>query len=461
VTGEAGGRVRMKGAEMSILMVSVSGVRGVVGETLTPEVITGYTRAFAGIIGAGEVLVARDTRASGGMIEDLVFGTLLSMGREAVRLGIVPTPTAEIMVLHRRAAGAIMISASHNPKQWNALKFIAGDGMFLRQDDVARLKELFGAPAPAADRQSAPQPQTDTTAVAVHIGRLLKLPYIDLDRIKKRRFKVVLDSNHGVAAVMGRPFLEALGCEVVGLGEAADGEFEHPCEPLHENLGALCETVKTRDADLGFAVDPDGDRAAIVSEKGEAIGEEYTLAIAVRTVLERKKGPVTINLSTSKMAEDIAASFGCRCFRTPVGEINVSSEMVRNGSVIGGEGNGGAIIPQVHYCRDAFGGMALALQHLIDTGATVSGSVARLPAYIIRKEKLSIEGLDPDSVLKKIAVRVRGDSVDTQDGLRVAWSDSWVHVRKSNTEPILRIIAEAKNVRRLDELTKSVRALVG
>jgi phosphomannomutase len=447
---------------MSKLMVSVSGIRGIVGETFTPDVIIGFTHAFVKIVGKGTVYVGRDPRGSGEMVEDLVVGTLLSIGCKVIKLGIVPTPTVEIMVANHDSAGGIIITASHNPPQWNALKFINKQGMFLEKPLVNELSQYFdsGTRIPPVAWEQVFVSHFDNTAVTFHKNRILSLPFIDVPALQKRRFKVVLDCNHGVAAVMGRSFLQDLGCDVVTLGEAPDGKFEHPCEPIPENLGALCQSVVREKADIGFAIDPDGDRVAIVSEQGKAIGEEYTLAIGTQCILSRKKGPITLNLSTSRMAEDVAKSYGCQCFRTAVGEINVSSEMKRNGSVVGGEGNGGVMIPEVQCCRDAFGGMALCLQFLVDRKESISTAMTSLPAFIMRKETVPLGTMNADELLEKVLAKFSDATVDKQDGLHFSWPDSWIHVRKSNTEPILRIIAEGKTKERITELIASVRGLI-
>jgi phosphomannomutase len=447
---------------MSKLMVSVSGIRGIVGDTFTPDVIIGYTHAFVKIVGKGTIFIGRDSRVSGEMVESLVAGTLLSLGCRVIRLGIVPTPTVEIMVANNDAAGGIIISASHNPPQWNALKFVNSEGMFLEKPNVNQLVDFYNndVKEPLADWDKVPVSNFDDAAVSFHKNKVLSLPFLDIETIRKRRFKVVLDCNHGVAGVMGRALLEELGCEVAALGEKPDGKFEHLCEPIPENLGLLCQTVMREKADIGFAVDPDGDRVAIVSEQGKAIGEEFTLAIGTQCILSRKRGSVTLNLSTSRMAEDIAKSYGCACFRTPVGEINVSSEMKRNGSVVGGEGNGGVMIPEVQCCRDAFGGMALCLQFLIDQKATVSRAINVLPSFIMRKETVKLGTLNADELLEKVSYKFNDATVDRQDGFHFSWADSWIHVRKSNTEQILRIIAEGKTEQRISDLISSVRALI-
>jgi len=447
---------------MAALMVSVSGIRGIIGDSFTPDVIVGYLNAYVKVIGKGTIYVGRDPRPHGEMVEHIVCGTLLSLGCKVVRLGIVPTPTVEIMTANNNAAGGIIITASHNPPQWNALKFINGKGMFLEKDVVNQVIKRFsdGWKEPLAQWDEVALPQSDATAAVLHLKKIFAMPFLDKAAIRDKKFKVVVDCNHGVGGVMARTLLEELGCLVSALGETPDGRFEHPCEPIPAHLGSLCEAVKRESADVGFAIDPDGDRVAIVSEQGIAIGEEYTLAIGTKCVLSRKKGPVTLNLSTSRMAEDIAKENGCACFRAPVGEINVASAMLQNGSVVGGEGNGGVMIPEVHTCRDAFGGMALCLQFLVDQNAPISQAVAKLPSYCMRKETAQLGSLDADALLKQVEQRFGDADADWRDGLYLSWPDKWLHVRKSNTERILRIIAEAKTAEETQRLIQSVRGMI-
>ena len=446
---------------MSPLMVSVSGVRGTIGDALRPGLIVRYVQAFAKLIGRGTVVLGRDSRLSGEMIEHLVTGTLLASGCGVRRLGIATTPTSEVMVTHTKACGGIIITASHNPPQWNALKFLGKDGMFLRKAQVEQLDSLLTNESfSLAAWDEIPGVQDETGAFDEHLRRILALPYLDLSAIRKRRFHVALDTTHGAAGPSARKLLEALGCQVTGLGFEPTGRFAHPCEPVPENLTGLGETVLRENADVGFAIDPDGDRLALVSEQGAAIGEEYTLAIAARCVLSKKKGPITLNLSTSRMAQDVAASFGCETFRTAVGEINVSSAMKENGSVLGGEGNGGAMVPEVLYGRDAHVGMALCLQHLCERKTTISDLVAQLPRYVMRKEKIELGRIDPAKAMTDIESRMPKGDVDRVDGLRIAWSDSWIHVRKSNTEPIFRIMIEAADSQKAENLSRQVRQAI-
>lgn len=447
---------------MSKLMVSVSGIRGIIGETLTPDIIVKYTTAFVRLVGPGPIIVARDSRTTGEMVESLVTGMLLSHGCKVIKLGIVPTPTAEIKTLSSDANGGIIITASHNPSPWNALKLINRNGMFLQKPEVEKLKELSNdcTNHTYVSWDKVTTLATDTSAMDLHGQKILSLPFIDLEAIKKKHFTVVLDSNHGAGGILGRKLLEQLECKVITLGEEPNGHFIHSCEPIPENLDSLSAKVKEIGADIGFALDPDGDRVAVVSEQGVAIGEEYTLAIATQCMLSRKKGPVTINLSTSRMAEDIAAQYNVPCYRTPVGEINVSSAMKNNGSVIGGEGNGGAMIPEVFYGRDAYGSMILVLQYLTDTNEPISQAINHFPSYVMRKEKIDLVHLDAEAALRTIENEIQGDNTNKDDGLRISWCNSWTHIRKSNTEPILRIITEAQTEKEVEEISQKIKKII-
>ncbi len=446
---------------MSKLMVSVSGIRGVVGETLTPDVLVKYTLAFAELVGFGTIVVGKDSRVTGDMVENIVVGTLLSAGCDVIKLGIIPTPTCEIMVVEKKASGGIIITASHNPQQWNALKMVESDGMFLRKDSLEKLKELYNKKEHiVASWDKIGTVKEDNSAMEIHVNKMLSLKYIDVPKIKERKFKVVLDTNHGAGGNVGKYFLEKLNCEIVPMGLQTDGNFEHGLEPIPQNLESLCKRVKETSADVGFAVDPDGDRLAIVSNNGVTIGEEYTMAIAVKCMLEKNKGAVTVNLSTSSMSEQIAKSLGCDFFRTSVGEINVSSQMKENGSIIGGEGNGGVILPDVHYGRDALSGMIMCLQYMADTKKSVAEIVDSIPKFYMIKERVELGGVNPDKVVSEIEKRIEAGEINRDDGLRITWKDYWVHVRKSNTEPILRIILETSSKEKSEKLLNDIKEMI-
>jgi len=446
---------------MSKLMVSVSGVRGIVGQSLTPQVIVEYSCAFAKLCRGPNILVARDSRTTGEMVENLVVGALLAMGCRVTKLGKLPTPSTEIMVNSLQADGGVVITASHNPAQWNALKFLDHNGMFLGQEEVDRLLQVLQKREwrfPAWEKMQSTDESSD--GVKTHLDRITSLSFLDCQKIQKRKFKGVLDCNHGVGGELGKKLLDQLGCHIIPMALEPTGLFAHGCEPISRNLKDVFNRVKQEKADIGFAVDPDGDRVAIIDETGKAIGEEYTLAIATQFLLERKKGNIAMNLSTSKMAETIAQSFGCSCFRTPVGEINVSLQMKKSGCVIGGEGNGGVMLPEVVLGRDAFVGITLCLNHLLCKEKTVSQIVGTLPQYHMRKDQLSLENVDGERILEKLEEELPPGKRDKQDGLRIDWDDAWVHVRKSNTEPILRLIIESETEHRLQEISKTIQSFV-
>lgn len=429
------------------LMVSVSGVRGRVGEALTPEIVAKFASGFgAWALAAGRsrlVVVGRDSRVSGPMFHRIVVGSLQSVGATVIDLGMSTTPTTQLAVEHHHAAGGLMISASHNPIEWNALKMIGATGLFLDAIEGTAMREIMEAGAPRAKWQELGDVIPDTKAIERHIDAVLALPFVDVERIRARKFKVALDSCRGAGAIIVPELLDRLGCTVTSINLEPDGRFPRPPEPVPENLGDLERLVRDSRADIGLAVDPDVDRLALVSEEGKAIGEDYTLALASKLVLRHRKGPVVINLSTSRVVDDVAMAAGAPVIRAPVGEVNVAVRMRAEKAAIGGEGNGGVILPELHLGRDAPLGIALVLQLLAEEGRTLSAIVADHPRYTIVKDKLE----RPDASLTTVYEALRGAfpdaSADTQDGLRLAWSDRWVHVRPSGTEPIVRVIAEA------------------
>ena len=429
---------------MAALMVSISGIRGIVGESLTPQVIQKYTLAFGSYLNSKKVIVGGDSRTSGTFIRNLVKGCLEATGCEVIDIGIVPTPTVQMEISYHHAAGGVAITASHNPPEWNGLKFMDANGRFLNPEKAEQIYK-------AADQtQFVYQPwkkigkeRVDPDANRRHIAALLQLPYIDVNKIRQRKFKVVADCVNGAGGLIIPDLLTELGCEIQVLNGDANGHFAHTPEPLPENLGELCSQVKKYKADIGFAVDPDVDRCAIIDNTGNPIGEEYTLALAVKFILMRKLGPVVVNMSTSRASEDVTRYYNCRFIRTKVGEINVAEEMAREEAVIGGEGNGGVILPDLHLGRDAPLAVALTLQFLMETGSTMHDLFLSLPQYKIVKAKINTEGLDPDKILEKV-IRAHADQpIDDLDGIKIDTDTTWVHLRKSNTEPIIRIMAEA------------------
>jgi len=434
------------------LMVGVSGVRGIVGKDLTADVVTRWARGFglwlhegtsAGGPGPGlSVVIGRDARTSGPMFAAAVIAGLESVGCDVIDIGLVPTPTVQLAVEHHRAGGGIAITASHNPIEWNALKFIGPDGIFLDGVDGARVQQLVGEDGGGRGRTG--KVTTDEGAVGRHLDAVLRLSAVDVESIRARKFTVALDAVRGAGGPVMRALLEGLGCEVAGINLETDGRFPRAPEPVPENLGGLSTLVTRAGAALGIAVDPDVDRLAIVDETGRPIGEDYTLAFAIRAVLGGNggKGVVVCNLSTSLVVEDAARECGADVVRTPVGEVHVARTIVRLGAVIGGEGNGGVMYPALHAGRDAPVAAALVLTLLARDGKRVSELVAAAPQYTIVKAKVA-RGPALEPVYAALRRRFADGQVDTQDGLRLAWRDRWLHVRPSNTEPIIRLIAEA------------------
>jgi phosphomannomutase len=443
------------------LMVSVSGIRGRVGEALTPEVVARYAAAFGawslGQGGSRAVVVGRDSRVSGPMFHRIVVGTLQLVGCDVIDIGLTTTPGCQLAVEHHHATGGVMMSASHNPIEWNALKLIGSSGLFLEASEGAAMRKLLETGIPYATWDRIGRVIEDTDVARRHLASVLAIPYVDVEAIRGRRFKVALDCVRGAGATIMPMLLDALGCETVAINMEPDGRFPREPEPIPENLSALEALVKESGADIGFAVDPDVDRLAIVSNEGRAIGEDYTLALAARLVLRHRRGPVVTNLSTSLLVEDVAREAGVQAIRAPVGEVNVATRMRTERSPIGGEGNGGVILSEVHLGRDAPIGAALLLQLLVEEGRSLADVARSLPSYVIVKDKLARPNASLDTVYGALRATFADASVDTQDGLRLAWSDRWVHVRPSGTEPIVRVIAEAPDEAQARELVRRSR----
>ena len=432
------------------LMVSVSGVRGRVGEALSPEIVARFAAGFGawavGRRAAGEsraIVLGRDSRVSGPLFHRIALSALESVGAEVIDIGLTTTPTCQLAVEHHHAAGGLMLSASHNPIEWNALKFIGPSGLFLEAAEGREMREGIERGIAYVTWDRLGHVTADFDAAARHVEQILALPFLNVDAIRARRFHVALDAVRGAGAVIMPMLLERLGCTVRAINLEPDGRFPRPPEPVAENLTELEALVTATGAEIGFAVDPDVDRLALVSEQGKAIGEDYTLALAARAVLAHRRGPVVTNLSTSRVVEDVAAAAGVECLLAPVGEVNVAVKMRESGAVIGGEGNGGVILPELHLGRDAPLGAALLLQLLVEQGRPLSALVADHPRYVIVKDKLDRPPVPLDSVYEALRGAFPEASPDTQDGLRLSWPDRWVHVRPSGTEPIVRVIAEA------------------
>ena len=427
------------------LKFSESGVRGIVGEGLTPRLVAELGAAFGLYRGGGRVVVGRDTRATGAMFEEALSAGLLSAGCQVVKLGVVPTPTIQFTVSRIGASGGIAITASHNPAQWNALKFIGGDGMFLDPAEAAELFDLYsqGNP-PCRVEKDLRDVRTMTGAFAAHEERIFSV--IDTERVRRRRFRVAVDCAIGVGARYSAEFLRHLGCEVFPIHDETDGCFRRPPEPLPENLGALCETVRNFHCDIGFGQDPDGDRLTVVTDRGEALNPHYTVALAVEQVLDGgDPGPVVVNIQTSRLLEAIAASYHCGLVLSKVGEINVVEKMLETDSMIGGEGNcGGVIYRRVHSGRDSFTAMALILERLAFSDRPLSGIVAEFPAQYNLSARFPVPPIAARNVLDHFRRKYADRSPLTFDGLRFDLDAGRVLMRSSNTEPIFRLNVEAE-----------------
>jgi phosphomannomutase len=423
-------------------IISVSGLRGIVGETLTPEVAMRYAAAFAAIAPPGDILVGRDSRPSGRMLALAIHAALQALGRTTIDAGIVATPTAGVLLRHFHAAGAIEITASHNPSPYNGLKLFSADGRVIPAGPGREVLNRYrtGTPAWLPHDQLGGSQRCDET-ITTHL--LAVLDTVDAERIRKCHFRVVLDSNHGAGSILGRRLLHELSCRVTVLGEDPSGQFIHPAEPTAENLAGVLRAVTDAGADVGFCQDPDADRLAVIDQSGRYIGEEYTLAMCVDHVLRQRKGPIAANCASSRMSEDLAKRYGVPYFRSAVGEANVVDAMIAHGAIFGGEGNGGPIDPRVGYVRDSFVGMALLLDAMAARQKKMAELADELPRYEIVKTKISLPPEKLPAALDAMEKQFADATADRLDGLRLDWPGRWLLVRGSNTEPIVRAIAEA------------------
>ncbi len=447
------------------LIKSISGIRGTIGgpsgENLTPPDVVKFTTAYVRLIAARTegrkpvVVVGRDARISGEMVSNLVEGTLLACGADVINAGLCTTPGTEMAVIVNRADGGIIITASHNPRQWNALKLLNSRGEFLSDAEgkqvLALSEEEFDYPEiDAIGHVLSRAPFNDE-----HIRRVLALPLVDVEAVRRRRYKVVVDAVNSVGGVVIPKLLRELGCEVVELNCEPTGDFAHNPEPLPENLTGISEAVVREKADLGVVVDPDVDRLAFVSEDGTMFGEEYTLVAVADYILSKTPGDTVSNLSSSRALRDVTERHGCRYYASAVGEVNVTTKMREVGAVIGGEGNGGVIYPELHYGRDALVGTALFLTWLTERGLTMTQLRATYPSYFASKNKIQLTpAIDVDKVLREVKERYSNENVNDIDGVKIDFPENWVHLRKSNTEPIIRVYTEAKSMDEADALAK-------
>ena len=448
------------------LIKSISGIRGTIGgrsgDNLTPIDIVKFTSAYVRFLSEKNngkhltIVVGRDARISGELVGDIVEGTLLGCGADVINVGLCTTPGTEMAVICNKADGGIIITASHNPKQWNALKLLNGHGEFLNDAEGKRVLAL-------AEQEDFDFPQIDNIGKVIsrqpfndeHIKQVLALPLVDVEAVRKRRFKVVVDAVNTVGGIVMPKLLRELGCEVVELNCEPTGNFAHNPEPLPENLTEISKVIVREKADLGIVVDPDVDRLAFVSEDGTMFVEEYTLVAVADYILSNKVGNTVSNLSSSRALRDVTERHGGNYYASAVGEVNVVAKMKEVGAVIGGEGNGGVIYPELHYGRDALVGTALFLTFLAKKQMTMTQLRATYPAYYASKNKIELTpAIDVDKVLSEIKSRYAGEKVNDIDGVKIDFAENWVHLRKSNTEPIIRVYTEAKTMAEADALAQ-------
>ena len=449
------------------LIKSISGIRGTIGgkpgDGLTPNDIVKYTAAYGRWVlqttGVNKVVIGRDARISGEMVKNLVVGTLMSIGIDVVDIGLSTTPTVEVAVPDEKAGGGIIITASHNPKQWNALKLLNAHGEFINDaEGQAVLAIAEDSDLDFAEVDDIGNVTTDDTYLQKHIDKILALPLVDVEAITKANFKVVIDCVNSSGGIFLPELLKQLGVtQIEELFCTPNGQFPHDPEPLPENLVALSSKVKETKANLGIAVDPDVDRLCFVDENGAMFGEEYTLVTVADYILQHNPGNTVSNLSSTRALRDVTELNGGVYNASAVGEVNVVTKMKETNAVIGGEGNGGIIYPELHYGRDALVGIALFLTHLAKTGKTVSALRATYPAYYISKNKITLtEGMDIDGLLKKMELKYQHQPYSTIDGLKIEFDKQWVHLRKSNTEPVIRIYAEAESTEKANSLAQEI-----
>lgn len=451
------------------LIKSISGIRGTIGggigENLTPIDIVRFTSAYAEWLKQRNnakrcrVAVGRDARISGEMVNNLVIGTLMGCGVDVLNLGLATTPTVEMAVIHEKTDGGIILTASHNPRQWNALKLLNEKGEFLSDTDGRKVLEIADSESFSfADIDNLGITDEEYSFIDEHIKHIINLKYVDTDAIGKANFRVAIDCVNSVGGIALPRLLKALGVkDIIELYTDPTGDFPHNPEPLPEHLTDISKVIKERRADVGFVVDPDVDRLAIINEDGTMFGEEYTLVACADYVLSQNPGNTVSNLSSTAALRDITLKYGKEYFASAVGEVNVVTKMKEVNAVIGGEGNGGVILPELHYGRDALVGIALFLTLLAKSGKKCSEIRQQYPNYFISKNKLELkQGLNPDAVLERLMSKFSNEQINTIDGLRIDFAEGWVHMRKSNTEPIIRIYAEAKSPSKANELAQLI-----
>lgn len=459
---------------MTSIIASVSGIRGIYGDSLTPFNLIKYSSAYAAYLKSSsnkskiKIVLGRDGRLHGEEVSEIVINSLLMSGIDVINLGVVPTPTVQIATEEMKCSGGISVTASHNPQEWNGLKFLNGDGRFLDESQVfSMLRFAEKGDFRFTNVEDIGKLSSDLSWIIRHIEKVLKLKILNVSKIRKRKFKVVVDAVNSSGSVIVPLLLKKLGCNVIKLHCDGSGKFPHMPEPLPGNLKSLSASVKKNKADFGISVDPDADRLVLITDAGEPFGEENTITavsdFVLRNTLPGKSRNVCVNLSTSRSVEDVAFKNSAGIFRSPVGEINVVKEMIKRKSVIGGEGSGGIIYPALHYGRDSLAGIALILSELSDFKGKLSEYKKTLPHYIICKSKTGITG-NPDKIFTELKKRFVRDKlvrkIRTDDGLKIDFEKYWVHLRKSNTEPIIRIITEAMNKKEAEDKLKLFKRMI-
>jgi len=448
------------------LIKSISGFRGTIGgrpgDNLTPQDIVECTAAFGqwvlATVGKPSIVVGRDGRISGDIVSALVINTLRAMGISVVDLGLSTTPTVEIAVPMEKAGGGIILTASHNPKEWNALKLLNHKGEFISGKDGETILELVAQKSVQyATVDKLGDYRQDDTYLKKHIDKILALPLVDVEAVRAKNYKIVVDAINSTGALAVPPLLEALGCQTILLNGEVNGHFNHNPEPLKEHLGQLSTEVRMQKANLGIAVDPDVDRLVFMCEDGEVFGEEYTLVAVADYVLSRKKGNTVSNLSSSRALRDVTLKYEGEYFASAVGEVHVVEKMKEVNAVIGGEGNGGIIVPELHYGRDALVGIALFLSHLAQSGRQISTLRKTYPDYQMAKTKIErTPDIDLDKIFAALKEKYQREQIDTVDGLKIDFEQGWVHLRPSNTEPIIRVYSESNSIVVAENLAKKI-----
>ena len=445
-----------------MLIRSISGVRGLTDSHLTPKISSIYARALHTSLPDGVIMAGRDSRPSGDMILHAMTEELIGLGRTVIQCGIVPTPTVQFMVHNTEAVGGFIVTASHNPVEWNGIKFLRPDSTFFHPEECQDLFNMVDQNVELKKSKEAGIVWPEQNAIQKHVIACASISCIDLNRIQRRKFKVVIDAVNGAGAIALPNMLEALGCEVIELNCEPDGNFTRGTEPLPENLNDLSAMVKNHNADAGFAVDPDADRLAVVNEHGEPLGEEYTLVLAADGYINEtgKKERFVVNLSTSLALEKLAHKNGSTVERSAVGEINVVNKMNEVNSNLGGEGNGGVILKECHLGRDSMVGATMVLNRMSQTENRLSEIHRTLPIFKIVKDKISVDTIDSDELIDKVSNLFNDADKNDLDGIKFTWDDKWVHLRRSNTEPIMRIYAEAPSEDQALELVSKIRSII-